>query len=89
VRITRLHIVFSWLLIFAIIVIIIAPSVNLDPTTLSSQQAAVLAMAALAAAGNALAAVVVPMWAMVLDRLFEKATAHLSSLLDLLCTRLC
>ncbi|MGE5207678.1 MAG: hypothetical protein ACM3PW_18860 [Chlamydiota bacterium] len=88
-RITRLHTVLSWLLIVVIVVIVIAPWVNLDPITLGSQQAAMLAMSALAAAGIALAALVAPVWANRWGWPLEKSAAHFSSLLDLICSRLC
>jgi hypothetical protein len=63
--------------------------VDLDPTTLGSQQASTIAMAALVAASTALTAVLVPVWASFHNCSSELDVVHFSSLLDLICSRLC
>lgn len=88
-RITPLHTVPALLLLFAIVVIVIAPSVDLDPTTLRASQAAILAMAAVAAAGMVLADVLVPDWTAIRRSSGGTLVLALSGLLDLICTRLC
>lgn len=77
------------LLLFAIVVIVIAPSVDLDPTTMRAQRAAMMAMAAVAAAGMALADVFVPDWTAIPGSSDGTLVLALSGLLDLICTRLC
>jgi hypothetical protein len=88
-RITRLHTLVALLLLFAIVVIVIAPSVDLDPTTLRAQQAAMMAMAAVAAAGMAVADVLVPDWTVMPASFCGIPLLAFSGLLDLICTRLC
>ena len=88
-RVTRFQFVIACLLIFSVAVICIAPSVDLAPTTLGSQQAASVAMAALVAASTTLTAVLVPLWASLHGWSLESEPEHFSSLLDLNCSRLC
>lgn len=88
-RITRVQFVIACLLIFAVAVVFIAPSVDLDPTTLGSQQAATMAMAALVAAGTGLLTLFIPHWTANQRWSSEPATFHGGGLLDLICTRLC
>ena len=87
-RVTRLHTVLA-LLLFAIVVIVIAPSVDLDPTTLRAQQAAMMAMAAVAAAGMALTDMLAPDWTAIPVPLRGRPLAASFGLLDLLCKWLC
>ena len=88
-RVTRLHTVLALLLLFAIVVVVIAPSVDLDPTTLRARQAAMMAMAAVAAAGMAFIDMLAPDWtAMPIPFRGGPLSASLG-LLDLLCKWLC
>ncbi|HLK31849.1 MAG TPA: hypothetical protein VKT29_02085 [Terriglobales bacterium] len=89
VRMPRLQTVLAWVLIFAIVVIVIAPSVDLDPAAMRAQQAAMMAMAALAAAGVALATLLLPISLSVVPATQAPAAASLHCLLDLICSRLC
>ena len=89
VRVTRLQFVIACLLVVAVLVILIAPTVDLDPTTLGSQQAAMIALAALVAAGTALVALLAPTFAVLHGCSFEIPVFQLSDLLDLICIRLC
>lgn len=88
-QVTRFQFVIACLLMFAVAMVFIAPSVDLDPTTLGSQQAAMLAMSALLAACTVLSAVLIPTWSSVRGWSFESAAVHFFGLLDLICTRLC
>jgi hypothetical protein len=86
-RLGPLHTVLALLLVFAIVAITIAPSVDLAPTTLGAQQSGLLASSALLA--TALSALLAPHGA-VLHGWWPPASApHLCSLLDLICSRLC
>ncbi|HSB74470.1 MAG TPA: hypothetical protein VLC12_02405, partial [Terriglobales bacterium] len=89
VRVTRLQFVMACLLLLAVVVVFVAPSVDLDPTTLGSQQAAVMALAGLVAAGTAPVALLVPSFAVWHGCSFETPVLYLSGLLDLICIRLC
>ena len=88
-RVTPFQFVIACLLIFSVTVICIAPSVNLDPTTLGSQQAGTVAITAVAAAGMALSAVFISLGLTAQGWSLEVDTLHFSSLLDLICSRLC
>lgn len=88
-RVGRLHLVLVCLLIAAIVVITVAPSVDLDPTTLGAQQAGVMATAVLLAAVTTLAAVLVPDPVTLHAWWFHPAACHSLALLDFICSRLC
>lgn len=87
-RVSRFQFVIACLLVVAVLAVCVAPSVDLDPTTLGLQQTASMAMMALAA-GTVLISALILRW----DSLHE-AQSHLAafpfpSLLDLICSRLC
>ena len=86
-RVSRFQIVIACLLLVAVVAVCVAPSVDLDPTTLGSQQAASITMTAVA--GTILTSVLVPQWGSLQDGLFHTAAFPFSSLLDLICSRLC
>lgn len=86
---TRLQIVIAFLLLFAVVVIVVAPSVDLDPAAMGSQQMVLLAMAAFAAAGAALPAVQSPEWWAAHLVATAPTPASQRPLLDLTCSRLC
>lgn len=86
-RVSRFQIVIACLLLVAVVAVCIAPSVNLDPTTLGSQQAANITM--MGVAGTILTLVLAFQWGSLHDGLFHTAAFPFSSLLDLICSRLC
>ncbi len=87
VRVTRFQIVIACLLLLAVAAVFVAPSVDLDPTTLGAQQAASITI--MVVAGTILASVLVLQWGSLQDRLFHTAAFSFLSLLDLICSRLC
>jgi hypothetical protein len=89
VSFTRLQIVIACLLLIAVVVIFVAPSVDLDPAAMGSQQTLLLAMAALAAAGTALLALQAPEWWAANLVPTSPPPASQRPLLDLTCSRLC
>ena len=87
VRVTRFQIVIACLLLLAVVAVFVAPSVDLDPTTLGSQQAA--SITTMAVAGTILIAVLLLQRGSLHDGLFHTAAFPFLSLLDLICSRLC
>lgn len=87
VRVTRFQIVIACLLLLAVVAVFVAPSVDLDPTTLGSQQAASITI--MVVAGTILASVLVLQWGSLQDTLFHTTAFPFLSLLDLICSRLC